>query len=353
MADGLRRSLQDHSRASPAAVVGSQMKQSVTERPDPTNQRKAAIARGGALEHTGKVQIKSIPNFDLDRTIFKTLEGKAARFVMATRVGKEARWDPAAAHIVQAEYAAARAAHPLPQVSAELMHFLVSECNFDVEHADGSFLDHLYFCFEYSVQHYPKHSPLVMLLHSILGTGTNTFAMTADKIPALRPLMTSWEWTQVEAFPSVLRLLYAGPLRKELRDNAHRANALGSISFHRVIDNAPITMSAADFWAALNYQLIHLVDFLPAANWSLHQNDTSFILFRDLYDLLELVGKREATVGYTPSAATRKPEGEPQGLGEWLTTLIPVTISEKMAAKSIARFSQRIGHSLDYRIAWD
>src|SRR6185436_15541281 len=131
---------------------------------------------------------------------------------------------------VQAEYAAARAAHPLPAVSPQLMQFLVSECDFDVEHADGSFLDHLYFCFEYTVQHYPSQSPLVMFLHSILGTGTNTFAMTADKIPALRELMDPAVWKQVEAFPSVLRLLYAGPLRKELRDNLHRADAIKSIS---------------------------------------------------------------------------------------------------------------------------
>ena len=191
-----------------------------------------------------------------------------------------------------------------------------------------------------------------MLLHSILGTGTNTFAMTADKILALRPLMTPWEWTQVEAFPSVLRLLYAGGLRRELQKNAHRADAMASISFHRVIDNAPITLSAEDFWVALNYQLIHLVDFLPAANWPMHQNDTSFILFRALYNLLEQVGKREASVGYTPSTGERKPVGEPQGLGEWLTTLIPVGVSERMVAKSVARFSQRIGHSLDYRITW-
>ena len=191
-----------------------------------------------------------------------------------------------------------------------------------------------------------------MLLHSILGTGTNTFAMAANKIPALRPLMTPWEWTQVEAFPSVLRLLYAGPLRKELRENAHRADAIASIAFHRVIDNAPITLSGDDLWIALNYQLIHLVDFLPAANWASHQNDTSFILFRDLYDLLGLAGKREAVVGYTPSTGPRTAEGEPQGLGEWLTTLIPVGVSERMAAKSVARFSERIGHSLDYRITW-
>lgn len=328
------------------------MQQSAAERPDPTIQRKAAIARGAALEHTGKVQIKPIRNFDLDRTIFKTLEGRAARYVMTTRVGKEAHFDPAAAQAVQADYAAARAAHPLPAVNPELMNFLVRECDFNVEHADGSFLDHLYFCFEYSAQHYPQHSALVMLLHSILGTGTNTFAMTADKIPALRPLMTPWEWTQVEAFPSVLRLLYAGPLRKELRENAHRADAIASIAFHRVIDNAPITLSGADLWIALNYQLIHLVDFLPAANWSSHQNDTSFILFRDLYDLLGLAGKREAVVGYTPSAGPRKSEGEPQGVGEWLTTLIPVPVSERMAAKSVARFSERIGHALDYRITW-
>ena len=328
------------------------MKQSAAERPDPTIHRKAAIARGAALEHTGKVRIEPIPNFDLNRTIFKTLEGKAARFVMTARVGKEAHWDAATAQGVNAEYAAARTTHPLPAVSTTLMQFLVNECDFNVEHADGSFLDHLYFCFEYSVQHYPRHSPLVMLLHSILGTGTNTFAMTADKIPQLRPLMTPWEWTQVEAFPSVLRLLYAGPLRQELRENIHRPDAIASIKFHRVIDNEPISLSGEDFWIALNYQLIHLVDFLPAANWPLHQNDTSFILFRDLYDLLERVGKREAIVGYTPISGPRKPESEPQGIGEWLTTLIPVGVSEKMAAKSVERFSQRIGHSLGYRIDW-
>jgi hypothetical protein len=39
-------------------------------------------------------------------------------------------------------------------------------------------------------------------------------------------------------------------------------------------------------------------------------------------------------------------------VGAWLTTLIPVGASERMAAKSVMRFSERIGHSLDYRIAW-
>lgn len=328
------------------------MKQSAAKRPDPSLHRKAAIASGGAFDHRGEVRIEPIPDFDLNRTIFQTLEGKAARYVMRTRVAKEVHWTDDAAKSVQAAYDAAREAHPLPEVSPELMSFMLEECDFDVEHADGSFLDHLYFCFEYTVQHYPQRSALVMLLHSILGTGTNTFAMKADKIPALRELMTPFDWTHTEAFPSVLRLLYAGPLRRELRENVTRADALKSIRFHRVIDNASITMSGEDLWVALNYQLIHLVDFLPVANWTVHQNDTSFILFRDLYDLLERAGKRVAKIDYTAAAGPRKLEGERQGIGGWLTTLIPVGASESMAAKSVSRFSKRIGHSLEYSIDW-
>lgn len=328
------------------------MNQSAAERPDPSSQRKAAIARGAALEHTGKVQVKPIPSFDLSRTIFKTLEGKVTRFLLASRVGKEVHWDAASAQAVQSEYEAARAAHPLPEVSPELLQFLVRECDFDVEHADGSFLDHLYFCFEYGVQHYPGQSPLVMLLHSILGTGTNTFAMRAEKIPALRTLVAPSEWVQIEAFPSVLRLLYAGELRSELRENLHRADALASISFHRVIDNEPITMSGEQFWVALNYQLIHLVDFLPAANWSVYRNDPMFTLFNDLYDLLGKACKRQASVAYTPVTHPRELEGELQSLGGWLTTLIPSKVAERATAKSVSRFSERIGHSLGYRIVW-
>jgi hypothetical protein len=327
-------------------------KQSAAVRPDPTLQRKAAIAHGAALDHAGSVRVEAIPDFDLDRTIFQTLEGGAARYVMRTRVGKEVHWAPEAAAPVQAAYDRARAEHALPPVSPELLRFLVEECDFDVEHADGSFLDHLYFCYEYAVQHYPQRSPLVMLLHSILGTGTNTFAMTADKIDALRPLMTPFEWSHTEAFPSVLRLLYAGELRAELRANADRAGALQSIRMHRVIDNASITLSGQDLWIALNYQLIHLVDFLPVANWAANANDTSFILFRDLHDLLQRVGRCDAKVGYTPASGPRAVTGERQGLGAWLVRQIPVGLSEKMAAKSIARFSERIGHSLDYTLTW-
>lgn len=328
------------------------MKQSAAERPDPSTQRKAAIAHGAALEHTGKVSVEQIPDFDLNRTIFQTLEGRAARYVMTQRVGKEVHWDDAAEAEVVAAYEQARAEHALPTIPDSLLRFMLEECDFDVEHADGSFLDHLYFCFEYTVQHYPEGSPIVMLLHSILGTGTNTFAMKAEKIPQLQELLSPSDWLQTEAFPSVLRLLYAGPLRDELRANAHRLDQIASITMHRVIDNAPIELSGEAFWEAMNYQIIHLVDFLPVANWAAHANDTSFILFRDLYPLMKQSGMLKAHIDYTPASGPAKLDREEAGLGKWLTTKIPVGVSERMAKKSIHTFSERIGHSLDYRITW-
>jgi hypothetical protein len=326
--------------------------QRATERPDPTPQRKAAISSGGVRDHAGAVTVRPIADFDLDRTIFQTLEGRAQRFVMRSRVGKEVDWHADDAARVQREYDAARTRGPLPSIDPALLQFMVDECNFDVEHADGSFLDHLYFCFEYSVAHYPGQSPVIMLLHSILGTGTNTFAMTADKIPALRALVGQKEWLHIEAFPTVLRLLYDRPLRRELRDNLHRLDALRSIRFRRVIDNAPIEMRADDLWVALNLQLIHLVDFLPVANWTAWKADTAFILFRDLHDLLDRAGRMQARVDYRPGGEAPGLEGEALPLASRLTTRIPVPVSERFAAKSVRRFSEQIGHDVGYELIW-
>jgi|GEM_PF-509393 len=327
-------------------------KQSAAARPEPTLQRKAAIARGAALDHRGEVLVAPIPNFDLNRTIFNTLEGRMPRFVMRTRIAKEPHWNEKAAHQIDAAYAKANPAAVLPKIDPTLLRFLIEECDFDVEHADGSFLDHLYFGFEYTALHYPDRSPLVMLLHSILGTGTNTFAMPKEKIPALEALLSEFDWRHVEAFPSVLRVLYDLPLRKELRENLSRLDSLKSIRIHRVIDNAPITLSAEDFFVQLNYQLIHLIDFLPVANWPVHSNDTSFILFRDLYDLMERAGKRVAKIEYTPASGRGSLRREPPSLGGLFTALIPNGLSEKMAARSVRTFSQRIGHSMDYQLVW-
>ena len=328
------------------------MKQSAEQRPMASLQRKAAVVQGAALDHSGQVQVTPIANFDLNRTIFQTLEGAAPRFVIKTRIAKHAQWNSAASTEIDEAYRALDIGSKLPAIEPALLRFMVDECNFDVEHADGSFLDHLYFCFEYGAAHYPERSPLVLLLHSILGTGTNTFAMKAGLIPKLRSLMTAFDWKHVEAFPSVLRLLYDLPLRRELRANVHRLKQLQSVSFKRVIDNEPITLSGEDFFVQLNYQLIHLVDFLPVSNWVLHQNDTAFVLFRDLYDLMQQAGIQQTRLRYTPASGPRQRVDETLSLGARLITFIPNSLSEKLAAASVQKFSKRIGHSLDYQLVF-
>ena len=328
------------------------MKQNAAEIPALTPQRKAAIAHGAARDYTGSVRVKPIEDFDLDRTIFNTLEGALPRAVIQSRIAKHPNWYSTAMREIDSAYQEIQQGVDLQEVDPLLMRFLQEECDFDVEHADGSFLDHLYFCYEYSTHHFPTQSPLVLLLHSILGTGTNTFAMPASKIPTLSGLMNEFEWAHVEAFPSLLRLLYGMQLRQELRQNLHRKELLDGIRFHRVIDNKPLEMSAQDLWIQLNYQLIHLVDFLPVSNWSVHANDTAFIVFRDLYDLLERAGERTARIDYAPSDAARARQDESMTLAGWLATLIPVPVSERMAAKSVHRFSDRIGHSMEYELLW-
>ncbi|MGH1347558.1 MAG: hypothetical protein ACRBN8_38735 [Nannocystales bacterium] len=326
------------------------MPQNAAERPEPTVARKAAIAYAGARDHKGKVEVKPIEDFDLNRTIFQTLQSPAARYVIRHRVGKDVSWQSDASADVQAAYDRATEGLELPPVPEALASFLVQECNFDVEHADGSFLDHLYFCFEYTAKYYPAGSPLVMLLHSILGTGTNTFAMEANKIPRLEALLSPSDFLQVAAFPSLLRLLYSGEIRHELRRNVGRP--IKAVSMRRVIDNEPLELTGEQFWEAMNYQLIHLVDFMPVANWSAHRSDTSYILFRQVFDLMDRADAIDAHVVLREPAEGPTFQGEVPSLGSWLTTRIPIAVSEKMSARSVQRFSEVCGHSLRYQIRW-
>lgn len=328
------------------------MKQSAADRPVHSHQRKAAIVAGGIADHAGKVEVKQIQNFDLNRTIFNTLEGNLPRYVIQKRIAKDVVWNSGAASTLDKQYELKSADKNIPPIDEKLLRFLTEECDFDVEHADGSFLDHLFFCYEYTHYYFPKHSALVMLLHSILGTGTNTFAMVKEKIPQLKPLMTAFEWKHVEAFPSVLRLLYDMNLMKELKKNLSRLGDLKQIRFNRVIDNAPIVMSGEDFWIQLNYQLIHLTDFIPVSNWNAHYADSSFILFRKLYAFLQECGRMEARISYEPPPLYAPVQGESLGLGGWLLTLLPSEVGEWLTAQSVRKFSAAIGHDLKYELVF-
>ena len=315
-------------------------------------QRKAALAHGGAIDHAGRVRIVPMTDFDMGRTIFGGLEGAVPRTVMHDKLAREPFWSDAATQTIDADYARAEAATPTPAMNPDLIAFMEQECDFSMEHADGTFLEHLAFCHDYSARYFPAHSANVALLHSILGTGTNTFAMKVEKLPALRERLTPFEALHVEAFPSLLRLFYDQGLLAELTANLHRLDRLEALHFYRVIDNAPISIGAEDLWIQLNYHLMHFVDFMPAANWWMRRNDPLMLQFRELSVFLDRAGQRRARVEVTFPTTPTAAVGEKPTLVGRLSGALPTALTLKLARKTIRQYSDAIGHSLDYRLVW-
>ncbi len=314
-------------------------------------QRKAAITRGGAFDNAGRVQVERIANFDMGRTIFGALEGLPKLF-MTEKLSKEPVWDKSVAAEVEAAYAQFEAAQPAPKVDQRLIDFMVQECDFSMEHADGTFLEHLVFCHDYAARYYPEHSPNVALLHSILGTATNTFAMDATKIPKLKALLTDFEALQAEVFPSTLRLLYDSDFLEELEQNMHRIDQLETLHLNRVIDDEPLTIDAANLWINLNFHLMHFVDFMPAANWGAHRSDPLLQMFERLSNLLDRAGQRQAKVDVTFPTSKKALVGESRTMMGRLTGLLPPSVTLKLARKSIQEYSEKAGHDLGYRLVW-
>ena len=314
-------------------------------------QRKAALAAGGAVDHAGRVKVVAMENFDITKTIFGALEGLPKVF-MEEKLAKEPVWSSDATRSVEAAYGAFEAANPAPPVNQTLVDFMVNSCDFSMEHADGTFLEHLVFCHDYAARYYPEHSPNVALLHSILGTATNTFAMEADKLPALKERLTDQEAEQVELFPSTLRLFYDGHFLDELERNIGRIDQLQSLQLYRVIDNEPLTVSAESMWVNLNFHLMHFVDFMPAANWSIHRGDPLLQMFARLSSLLDRAGQRHAHVQVSfPTASSPAVEEVRTPLGRAIS-LLPSAATMKLAKKSINEYSEAVGHNLSYRLDW-
>lgn len=314
-------------------------------------QRKAAIVRGGAVDHAGRVRIERHDDFDMGRTIFGALGG-LPKMVMEDKLAKVPVWSDAATAEIEATYAEHQAAQPAPAVDQRLIDFMVGECDFSMEHADGTFLEHLVFCHDYAARYYPQHSPNVALLHSILGTATNTFAMAAAKLPALRRLLTDFEALHVEVFPSILRLFYDGRLLDELDANLDRLDRLNALHLHRVIDNEPLTIDAENLWINLNFHLMHFVDFMPAANWSTHRADPLLQMFERLSVLLDRADQRQATVEVSFPTAKVAAVGEDRTWFGRLTGLLPRRVNAQLATKSIRQYSAAAGHDLTYRLDW-
>ena len=139
--------------------------------------RKQALAYGGPVDHANAVSCIYDPAFDLRHTIFKTLRSPVKRYFQSLRMDAKIEWAAEAARRIHAAYD--RVPRKLADDGA-LHRFMVDECDFALEHADGSFMDHLHFCSEYTALHLPSASPRVMLLHSIMGVGTNCFPMARE-----------------------------------------------------------------------------------------------------------------------------------------------------------------------------
>lgn len=314
-------------------------------------QRKAAITQGGATDHFGRVTVTRMPDFDMNRTIFGGLEGIARKF-MDEKLAKDVAWNANAKDTIESSYAQTESAKPVPAIDQKLVDFMVEECDFNMEHADGTFLEHLVFCHDYSAHHYPQHSPNVGLLHSILGTATNTFAMDAAKIPKLTELLTDFESLHVEAFPSVLRLLYNDDLLSELEQNLDRLDQLKTLHYQRVIDNEPLSIDSENLWINLNFHLMHFVDFMPAANWSSHRADPLLQMFERLSLFLDKANQRQAHVDVSFPNGKAAPVGEERTTFGRLSGLLPASLTLKLARKSIQEYSELAGHDLSYRIEW-
>ena len=195
--------------------------------------RKQALATGRITDNAGRLTATLVDQFDLSHTIFKTLPPRSLPALFArTKIDMHYTFDPRLAAEIEKAYS--RVPRPVADDSA-IFKFMHEECDFSIEHADGSFLDHLHFCHEYAARYYTTaaSSPRVLLLHSIMGVGTNCFPMTLEKVPMLKSLVSEKDFAQLEAFPSILRLLIHGYLLDELSAcDSTKLARLRSIRFH-------------------------------------------------------------------------------------------------------------------------
>ena len=106
-------------------------------------------------------------------------------------------------------------------------------------------------------------------------------------------------------------------------------------------------------WIHLNYQLVHLLDFLPTTNWGVQKSQPLFQVFLALFDLLQSAGKLEAGVDCDLTSVEPTADGLPLTLGGLLGQAVPASRKKRMSSDVIAKYSGKIGHSLEYRLRWD
>jgi len=318
--------------------------------------RQQQVVSARATDHAADVMLAKIPGFTLAHSIFAHVPGALDRSMMTTKLEFRPYWNNDAVASISSAY---QHVPPSPPVNSSLLEFMNTKCDFKVEHADGTFLDHLYFCYDYAVAHYPAASPLVPFLHSILGAGTNYFPMNASLIAELQSFLTDEEWLYISSFPSFLRLVIQRELIRELAAMpAERLKALSGIQVYRVIDNQPLQLTAEQMWVQLNYQLAHELDFLPVSSWDVHAWDPFLGEYDELYDMLLNADQLRVDIKQSvQSNFTDYPPGQPvQTAFTRFTTVgskqLQYKIAQQQAAKQVQDFSKAIGHNISYEFVF-
>jgi hypothetical protein len=314
------------------------------------------LVNAGPMDFQGLVH--EIPNEDLDwnTTIFYTVTDPQLTDKLQQRFGQRPLW---ADSVIR--QACDKAVHLPPQQyypPPALLNFMLTNAELKNEHADGGFMDHLDFCAEYCTRYFPESSPNVLFLHSICGVGTNLFPLDFDKIPELETLLTPRESLHIQAFPCMLRLLFC-----ELMDVLFDAQPIqGQITGITITTyhGTTLTLEGDDFWAHLNYHLIHLLDFLPAQNFEQYSTMDFFTrLFIRLHELLRKEGKLLADVRLDRleqvpgmSAGTEDKLPTWQHLVSKANNPQEIEATHKQFGAQLREYSKAIKHDLSYQLHW-
>eukprot|EP00391_Amoebophrya_sp_Ameob2_P007795 CAMPEP_0178999934 /NCGR_PEP_ID=MMETSP0795-20121207/10373_1 /TAXON_ID=88552 /ORGANISM="Amoebophrya sp., Strain Ameob2" /LENGTH=485 /DNA_ID=CAMNT_0020692837 /DNA_START=178 /DNA_END=1635 /DNA_ORIENTATION=+ len=380
----------------------------------PGRQTMLALAR--LVDHISYVQVVPDSAFDLNQTIFVSVTGAFTRAALKATTGNQHFWEEGRLMAIQQMYLATQQQFvPRPVADGSrnfspVLEFMQSKCNFKMEHADGSFYDHLFFVRDYSALHYPQQSPKILFLHSIMGVATNLWPMEAKNVPALQKLLTKEEFFHIAAFPTVLRLIKGTDFLLDLY-NLEAAAAMATsgerswkklrgLRCMRMLDGEAIEFESMEaLYTHLNFHAIHLLDFLPLCGWRANWARPFVHDFLMLFAVLKALGKLEANIdvpaglveigvegfrggrgsscdggeermilrpvkslvelyrlkskaeghgngGYADVACDT--EGQPSTAMHILMRSLPRRLLEKLQRKQVARFTKEINRSLKY-----
>lgn len=89
--------------------------------------RKACLVKGGAKDHAGHVRMALTPDFDLDSTIFQSVDSKISRVVLEAKLGLTPFWRENTAVAIDMAF---EKIPPVPAPEAAILDFMEHDCVF-------------------------------------------------------------------------------------------------------------------------------------------------------------------------------------------------------------------------------